>query len=116
MRVYLEDEVHDAFLTEVIEHPELLRGDVSCLEAHHHFLLRSPCTSNSTVGQTVLVISHVLDKTKVAKILILLLVVSPAVGTSVGISSGRADVGVAASAGVFALAALLQGLAAWFHH
>ena len=115
-RVYLENETYDTLLTEAMDKPELFRGDVACLEVNHQFLLHPQSTLETVAGQSVLVFVQVLDKTKVAKILILLFVVSPAVGAFVGIGSRRPNVGIAASAGVVALTALLQGLAAWFQN
>ena len=45
--------------------------------------------------------------------LILLLFFSPALGIGVGICSHDADVGIAVSAGVFAVASFVQGLVVW---
>ena len=61
----------------------------------------------------MLVVGQILDKTKVARLLVLLLIVSPSIGIVVGISSHRADVGVAVSAAVFALITLFQALVTW---
>ena len=116
LRVFLEHEDHNTFLTQALDDPSVLRGDVSSLEAYQQFLIRPTSTAEALTGQRALVISQVLDKTKIARLLVLLLVISPALGVFVGIRSHRADVGAAVSAGVFALAAVLQGLAAWFRH
>lgn len=70
--------------------------------------------AHSVAGQSVLVVGQVLDKTKVARLLVSLLIISPALGIFVGICTHRVEVGVAVSAAVFALIALVQALAAWF--
>lgn len=116
LRVFLEDDGYDTFLTQTLDSPSVLRGDVSSLEAYQQFLIRPMSSAEALVGQRALVISQVLDKTKVARLLVLLLVISPALGVFVGIQSHRTDVGLAVSAVVFALAAILQGLAAWLQH
>ena len=64
-------------------------------------------------NQKVIVIKQVIDKAKVAWLLILLLFLSPVLGIGVGICSHNAEVGIAVSAGVFALASFVQGLVAW---
>ena len=62
-----------------------------------------------------MVIRRILDKKKVAWLLTSLLVLSPGLGTLVGLCTQKVDVGIAVSAGVFALASFLQGLAVWIH-
>ena len=64
-------------------------------------------------GHQVLLIRRAFDRRKLAWILILLLIISPAAGTLVGRYSHRADVGESVTAAIFALASFLQGLAAW---
>ena len=65
-------------------------------------------------GQRVIVLRRVLDKQKVARLIILLLLISPVVGIIVGSTSHGASLGVAVSVGILVLASILQGLAAWF--
>ncbi|MCJ1270912.1 hypothetical protein MMC22_010809 [Lobaria immixta] len=73
-------------------------------------------------GQRIIVVRRVLDKFKIARLLILLLLISPAFGTVVATVAHRAGVGVAVSTGVgvavsvsiFGLASFLQALATWF--
>ena len=113
-RVYLEDQHFDSFLTDAMDNPRLLHGDVCCLEAHSDFLFRPDRAPHSYAGQKVLVVGPSLDKSKVAGFLVLLLVVSPSLGVFIGIFTHRADVGVAVSGAVLALSALLQPLAMWF--
>lgn len=112
-RVYVEDQHFDIFLTDALKNPSLLRGDIACLEAHQHFLLQPVGTAHPLAGQKVLVVGQILDKTKVARLLILLLIVSPSLGIVVGILAHRADVGVAVSAAVFAFTTLFQALVTW---
>ena len=64
-------------------------------------------------GKEVVLIRRVFDKGKIAWLLVSMLVISPAIGTLVWRYSHRADVGVAVSAAIFALASFLQGLLAW---
>ena len=61
----------------------------------------------------VVMIRRELDKTKIAAFLIMLLMVSPGFGVLVGHFSDSADAGIAAGAGIFALASFIQGLTAW---
>lgn len=112
-RVNLDEYEHDAHLTEIY----FTQG----LTFNHPAHLAETCCRflNSTSiddcrGQRVIVLRKVLDKQKIACILILLLLVSPALGLTVGNISHRADVGISVSVGIFALATILQGLAAWF--
>ena len=60
-----------------------------------------------------MVIRYELDRLKIAYLMISLLFISPSAGLLVGFLSHDAQVGVAVSAGVFALASFLQGLMAW---
>lgn len=64
-------------------------------------------------GKEVILIRRVFDKRRIAWLLISMLVVSPAIGALVGGYSRRADVGVAVTAAIIALASFLQGLLAW---
>lgn len=63
--------------------------------------------------QEIIVVKRVIDRAKIAWLLILLLSFSPLLGIGVGICSHNADVGIAVSAGIFALASFVQGLVAW---
>ena len=114
-RVHLCDFEHDWLLTEVFHDPDLFPyrilhhgGDswsaMTPLTQHHQGILP---------GARVFVIRRVLDKGKVARLLITLLVVSPGFGILVGICSRSAGAGIAVSAGIFALASFIQGLTAW---
>ena len=114
-RVSLQDPEHDPLLTEIFHkstHPA---------NSERTFPFSSPGIEDYQ-GQRIIVIRRVLDKSKIARLLILLLLISPALGTAVAIFIHRAGVGVAVSAGVgvtvsaavFALASFLQALATWF--
>ena len=75
----------------------------------------STTTCIEDLDQDIIVIKQIIDRTKVAWLLILLLLFSPALGIVVGVCSHNAEVGIAASAGIFALASFVQGLVAWIH-
>lgn len=64
-------------------------------------------------NREIIVVRRVIDRAKVASLLILLLFFSPTLGIGVGVCSHNADVGIAVSAGVFGLASFVQGLVAW---
>ena len=78
------------------------------------FAVKPPSTHSDNSRQDVIVISSVLNKTRIAWLLIFLLIISPSLGLIVGLLSHNAATGIAVSAGIFALASFLQGLAAWF--
>lgn len=112
IRVSLKNFEYDSLLTEVLVGPWRLR------ETHYRstkgYLAFDSSASNHLSGQKVVVFRRVLDKGRIAWLLVSLSLISPALGTLVGILSKRADVGVAVAAGIFALASFVQGLAAWF--
>lgn len=132
-RVYLQDFTLDPLLTEALHNPQLplhpaaysLNADYSGSspadndKALCHQPFSNDVDSNSIItciehdGQEIIVVRSVIDRAKVAWLLILLLLFSPALGIGVGICSHNADVGIAVSAGVFALASFVQGLVAW---
>ncbi|KAI4129903.1 MAG: hypothetical protein LQ338_001988 [Usnochroma carphineum] len=114
-RVDLERSRRDNLLTEAIHNPRLLANESSFIKRHGGLTLRKGAAMDGLAGQQVLLIDTVLDKGKITLLLLLFLILSPALGIIVGQFSHRADVGVAVSAGIFALASFLQGLAAWLH-
>ena len=67
-------------------------------------------------GQSVIVIDRELDKLKVVWLLSPLLVVSPGLGLVIGLRSHNAEVGLAVSAVIFALASCFQGVVAWLNN
>lgn len=85
----------------------------NCIEHDGPVDKKSPSTCIEHGSREVIVVRHIIDRTKVAWLLLLLLFFSPALGIGVGICSHNADVGIAVSAGVFALASFVQGLVAW---
>ena len=114
-RVSLQDPEHDPLLTEIFH------KSTQPTSNERTFPFSSPGIDDYR-GQRIIVIRRVLDKLKIAKLLILLLLISPALGIvvatfihhagfGVDVSAG---VGVAVSAAVFALASFLQALATWF--
>lgn len=111
-RISLHDYEHDWELTEAFYNPHILVGDTAYLSNNDRFIIVSPRTEST---QHVIVIRTIIDKTRIAWLLIFLLIISPCLGVIVGLCTHNAEVGIATSAGVFALASFLQGLAAWFH-
>lgn len=86
---------------------------------HSNFDTRNIVICEHTVGGRLqscnaIVIQLVLNKWNIVCCLCSLLIISPVVGIAVGLASHRADVGVAASTVLIAIASLLQGVAAWF--
>lgn len=113
-RVDLTRLERDPILTEAFQHPGLLANESNFTLEHESLTLQEDQWRN-LAGQQVVVLYTVGDKEKIAWLLLLLLVLSPALGTIVGHFARRAEVGVAVGVGIFALASFLQGLAAWFH-
>ncbi|KAM0796397.1 hypothetical protein BDR22DRAFT_893249 [Usnea florida] len=134
-RIYLGDFTLDPLLTEALFNPHLLLSSVDYPLDIDNFgslpglnneeldhLPEDICsnaddkTSRTCIepdDQEVLVVRRVIDRAKVAWLLILLLFFSPTLGIGVGFFSHNADVGIAVSAGIFALASFVQGLVAW---
>ena len=112
-RAYIHNFFVDKLLTEALHNPLLLRNEKIFADYSHRFSLNLP---ESYGARETIVVQQVHDKTKIARLLIILLTVSPALGLLVGFVSSNPEIGVAVSAGVFALASLLQGLAAWFQN
>ncbi len=109
----IRDDRDDLLLSEAFHHPHLLAHESTFVQDNARFAVGLPGVGHSLIGQEVLLIRRRSNKVKIAWLLGLLLMVSPAVGTMVGSCTHRADIGVAISAGIFALASSLQGLAAW---
>ena len=112
-RVYLHDFTKDIILTEAFSNPRIVfRSTDTGLQRS---LLDTPSVRahEDLKGQEIIVIRQIIDKANVARVLILLLIASPGLGIAIGLCSHSADVGIAASAGIFALASFIQGLIAW---
>ncbi|KAI4234629.1 MAG: hypothetical protein L6R40_006713 [Gallowayella cf. fulva] len=107
---------HDLF-SKAIRNPQLLANEigVNLIMEHGNLLLKDDDTIPGYEGQQVLVISMVVDKEKVAWLLLLSPILSPSLGLIVGQFTHRAEVGIAVGALVFACATFLQGLATWLH-
>ncbi|KAL8721259.1 MAG: hypothetical protein Q9181_007751 [Wetmoreana brouardii] len=114
-RVDLEKYERNNLLTEAIWNPNLLANESAFILKHGSLALDKEYAIHGLSGQQVLLVDTVGDKEKIAWLLLLFLILSPALGIIVGHFSRRAEVGVAVGAGVFALASFLQGLAAWLH-
>ena len=65
------------------------------------------------LDKRVITLCRVLDKTKLARFLIAMLIASPCFGIIVGRCADSIQAGLAVSAGIFALASFIQGLTAW---
>ncbi|KAL9025465.1 MAG: hypothetical protein Q9196_005718, partial [Gyalolechia fulgens] len=102
-------------LTEALRYPELLANESNFVLEHESLALQEKDEWRNLAGQQVVVLYTVGDKEKITWLLLLMLVLSPALGVIVGHFSGKAEVGVGVGVGIFALASFLQGLAAWFH-
>ena len=112
-RVYLRDFTKDIILTEAFNNPRIVFRSTDT--GQERSLLDTPSirVHENLRGQEIIVIQQILDKANVAWVLILLLIASPGLGIAIGLCSHSADLGIAASAGVFALASFIQGLIAW---
>lgn len=103
----------DSILTEAFLDPKLMVHERTYAQDNKRFAIAGSERRTHLIGKEVILIRRVFDKRKIAWLLVSMLIVSPAIGTLVGTYSHRADVGVAVSAGIFALASFLQGLLAW---
>lgn len=115
LRVDLDACREQPLLTEALHRPEILANEPTFISNCDSLIVEPRDTFHNLAGQEVLVIHTVGDKRKIAWFLLLFLILSPVLGLIVGQFSHQAEVGVAVSAGVFALATFLQGLAAWLH-
>lgn len=112
-RIYLHDFRPTSLFSDVISSPGLLLSTMEDLESNSDDTDVVDQEAVDYHPKRALVVQMVLDKRKVAWLLIFLLLMSPAIGTIVEIYSHQADAGVAVSAGMFAVASFLQGLVAW---
>lgn len=112
-RVSLCDFTKNMILTEAFYNPRLVFRSTDT--GHERSLLDTPSipAHEDLRGQDIIVIRQIIDKANVAWVLILLLIASPGLGIVIGLCSHNADAGIAASAGIFALASFIQGLVAW---
>ncbi|KAL8806461.1 MAG: hypothetical protein Q9200_005032 [Gallowayella weberi] len=112
IRVVVKGIEQDSLFSEAIRHPSLLAKETDFIAEYANIALGKP---DEWHGQQVLVVYTVPDKEKIAWLLLMSLILSPALGITFGHFTQRAEVGVAVGAGVFACASFLQGLAAWLH-
>ena len=113
--VTLRDYKQSWRFTEAFHNPSILEHDTAHISSNSRFTASPSMSMTKLDGQNVIVIRKSLDKLKITLLLICLLVMTPALGLAVGFWTRKTEVGVAVSAGVFALASFIQGLAAWFH-
>jgi len=111
-RVYIRDFIEKPMVTEALHNPRM-RFSMTNSDTLDRFTEESTKLDNSLEGRRIIVLQRVVDRVKIFWILISILVISPCMGLLVGLCSRDANVGVAVSAGVFALATFLQGLAVW---
>jgi len=111
-RVYIRDFIEKPMVTEALHNPHM-RLSMTNSNTLDLFSMKSTKMDNSLEGRRVMVLRRVVDRFKIFWILISILVISPCMGVLVGLCSKDANVGIAVSAGVFALATFLQGLAVW---
>ena len=100
-------------MTEAFVEPGLFCGDISCVDNNFPNFNRNASAREDLLGQQVLLVRETIDNMKVARGLVLILFISPALGVFAGMMSQRGDVGVAVSTAIIALAAFLQGLGVW---
>lgn len=113
-RVSLEEEKDASLLTEAFHNPKLLVRATHYIADKNQLAIEANSVNERLKGQKVVIIRRVLHKRLIAWVLIVLLLISPGLGTAVGMCSHRLDVGVAVSAGIYALASFLLALAKWF--
>ena len=112
-QVHLQDFTFNPLLTEAFHDPNLLLQEPKFLVNGSPFRAAHKGYLENLEGEHIIVIRRVLDKVKISYLLLALVVISPGLGLAVGICSHKAEVGIAVSAGIFALASFVQGLAAW---
>lgn len=112
-RVNVKDCRDDSILTEAFLNPNVMIHERTYAQDNTQFSVAASERRMSLGGKEVILIRRVFDKRRIAWLLISMLVVSPAIGALVGGYSRRADVGVAVTAAIIALASFLQGLLAW---
>lgn len=113
-QVNLEEEKDDPLLTEAFHNPKLLFRETQYIADKHQLAIDANSSNERLSGQNVILIRRVLHKRLIAWVLIVLLLISPGLGIAIGMCLNRLDVGVAVSAGIFALASFLLALAKWF--
>ena len=100
-------------MTEAFGDPETLRHHEQYARSLGNFVIHIS-TRGNLEGQKAIILRETLHKAKIIGLLVSVLVISPGIGIVVGICTHNAEVGVAVSAGVFAMASFLQSLAMWF--
>lgn len=113
--VHVQGYKQDWMLTEAFRNPTIFPYKLDYPVSYQHFGIGPDHDNTLSSHQSAIVIRKVLDKTKVVWLLALLLFISPGLGAVVGLLVKKAEVGIAVSAAVLALASLVQGLAAWCH-
>jgi hypothetical protein len=104
---------HDILLTDAFQQPELIRHITDFTENSRLGTPSSVEVSREPCWLEVVVINRVVDKHKVALLLLSILLIAIGIGIIVGISSWRPDIGVSIASGGFALVSALQALMAF---
>ncbi|KAL8684947.1 MAG: hypothetical protein Q9224_006050, partial [Gallowayella concinna] len=97
IRVDLKGFERERLFSQAIRHPSLLAKETNFITEYGSFALGKP---GGWHGQQVLVVYTVPDKEKIAWLLLLSLILSPALGIIFGHFTQRVEVGVAVGAGV----------------
>lgn len=113
-KVTFEDFREELSLTEAFQDLGSFLGHLRSEVDTTNFVVCGHVVGRHLRGCNAIVIRSHLDKSSIVCCLCSLLVISPVVGIAIGLASHRADVGVAASTVLIAIASLLQGVAAWF--
>ncbi len=106
-RVYLSNFEYQWILTETFHKPDTHRGKLIYTTAPRER------GGNTLQGQRIITLRKVLDKTRVCRMLIVMVVISPSLGVLVGHLADSAEAGIAASAAVCVIASFIQLLTAW---
>ncbi|KAL8726804.1 MAG: hypothetical protein Q9166_006486 [cf. Caloplaca sp. 2 TL-2023] len=91
MRVDIKGFERDNLFSEALRHPGLLANEPDFITENRSLVLDKPDRIHGYAGQQVLVVYAVADKEKIAWLLLLSLILSPALGVIVGRFSHRAD-------------------------
>ena len=114
VHVSLSDFKMNRLLTEMYYNPALLEPYKHYYADNRYSEIPQRWGDENLCGQRVLVFRKVLDKTRIARLLLSVCFIGITLGTVIGAYFRRGDVGIAIITGVFTLAAFLQGMAAWF--
>ncbi|KAH0536890.1 hypothetical protein FGG08_006261 [Glutinoglossum americanum] len=110
VRLHVRNYTHNILLTDAFQQPGLLRHIPRFAEPAGSCTLGPVEDPRDPWWLEVVVISRVVDKHKVALLLLSILLIAVSTGIAAGISLRRPDVGVSIASGGFALVSALQAL------